>query len=219
MPIGTAVPALVRWGLSSDADLVFRTLTTMGSREARTLALELGLPLRRIDAALDELRDAGAVTAVEQHRAPRWVARPADELVAALRRRRLRLVNRDAQVRTHRGLVSGLAGQPGGTALAAVTAIGGELGDGVRYLPSRALTRRRLAELMDAERDEHLAINTEQSFDAASARAAVPLGRQISSAAYASGCSACHPPTATCTSTPLCSTGRASATGKRRRCR
>jgi len=62
---------------------------------------------------------------------------------------------------------------------AGVIAVGGEPGDGVRYLPSRRLTRRRLAELMGVERGEHQAINTEQSFDAASAKTGAPLGRQI----------------------------------------
>jgi DNA-binding CsgD family transcriptional regulator len=181
VPIGAAVPSLARWGLSSDADLVFRTLTTLGSRGRRTLAVELGLPARRIDDALAELRDAGAVAAERgaDGRSAAWVAQPPAEVIAALRRRRLRLVDRDAQVRNHRAVVTGLAEQPGVDALAGVTAIGGELGAGVRYLPSRPLTRRRLAELLAAERDEHLAINTEQSFDAVSARAAEPLGRQI----------------------------------------
>jgi hypothetical protein len=40
--IGAAVPSLVRWGLSCDADLVFRTLTTFGPRSVSTLAAELG---------------------------------------------------------------------------------------------------------------------------------------------------------------------------------
>jgi DNA-binding CsgD family transcriptional regulator len=178
--IGAAVPSLVRWGLSSDADLVFRTLTTLGSRGRRMLAVELGLPTRRIDDALAELRDAGAAVAGAGTgvRSAVWVALPPAEVIATLRRRRLRLVDRNAQVRNHHAVVTGLTGPPGG-AIAGVTAIGGELGAGVRYLPSRPLTRRRLAELLDAEREEHLTINTEQAFDAASARAAAPLGRQM----------------------------------------
>lgn len=177
MRIGAAVPSLVRWRLSSDADLVFRTLVTMGSRDARELAVELGLPGRRIDGALVELRTAGAVTPRTSGRrcGPIWQALPPAEVVAALQHRRLRLVDRDEQLRSHHAVVTAATDRPA----AAVTAIGGELGDGVRYLPNRALTRRRLAELMGAERSEHLTINTEQSFDAASARAGAPLGRQI----------------------------------------
>ena len=183
--IGAAVPSLVRWGLSSDADLVFRTITTMGPRSARMLALELGLPGRRVDDALAELHTAGAAAPVADgrriaSRAPLWLCRAPADVVAALRSRRLRLVDRDAQVRTHTAVVTGLADRAGeGVESARPAALGGELGDGVRYLPSRALTRQRLAELMAAEQCEHLAINTEQSFDAASARAAAPLSQQV----------------------------------------
>ena len=76
MPMGAAVPSLVRWRLSSDADLVFRTLATMGPRDTRDLALELGLPGRRIDGALAELRTAGAVTPrpTGRRRGPIWQA-------------------------------------------------------------------------------------------------------------------------------------------------
>jgi DNA-binding CsgD family transcriptional regulator len=182
--IGAAVPSLVRWGLSSDADLVFRTITTMGPRSSRMLALELGLPGRRIDDALAELYTAGAAAPVTDatrvaSRARLWVGRPPAELVAALRSRRLRLVDRDEQCRTHNAVVSGLAERIASIERAGPAAIGGELGDGVRYLPSRALTRRRLAELMAVEHSEHLAINTEQSFDAESARAAAPLSQRV----------------------------------------
>jgi DNA-binding CsgD family transcriptional regulator len=149
----------------------------------RPLALELGLPVRRVDDALAELFAAGAVAPVAGGRrggtrAPVWVGRAPAELVAVLRSRRLRLVDRDAQCRTHHAVVTRLA-DPTGDGVDSPAAVAGELGDGVRYLPSRALTRRRLAELMAAERSEHLAINVEQSFDAESARAAAPLSQQI----------------------------------------
>ena len=174
--IGAAVPDLARWGLSSDADLIYRTLTTMGPRDARGLAVELGLSGRRVEGALAELRAAGAVTTSGVPAT--WVSRPPADVVDALRRRRLRHVDRDSRERHHRAVVTGLA-ERHGTAVGGVAGIGGELGGGVRYLPSRALTRRRLADLLAAEREEHLAINTEQSFDAASARAAAPLGKQM----------------------------------------
>jgi DNA-binding CsgD family transcriptional regulator len=183
--IGAAVPSLARWGLSSDADLVFRTITTMGPRSARMLALELGLPVRRVNDALAELHTAEAAAPVADGRrlsgrASLWVGRAPAEVVAALRSRRLRLVDRNAQVRTHNAVVTGLADRTGeGVESTGPAALGGELGDGVRYLPSRPLTRQRLAELMAVEQSEHLAINTEQSFDAESARAAAPLSRQI----------------------------------------
>jgi DNA-binding CsgD family transcriptional regulator len=180
--IGAAVPSLVRWGLSIDADLVFRTITTLGPRSARMLALELGLPGRRVDDALAELYTAGAAAPVadgRRRRAPLWVAGAPAEVVAVLRSRRLRLVDPGAQTQAHAAVVNGLADHTGGVVSAGPPALGGEMGDGVRYLSSRPLTRRRLADLMAAERYEHLAINTEQSFDAESARVAAPLSREI----------------------------------------
>jgi DNA-binding CsgD family transcriptional regulator len=180
VPIGAAIPSLARWGLSSNADLVFRTLVTMGPRTARALAVELDLPVRRVDEGLAELGALDAVTSPgsAHHVAPVWTARSAAEVVGAVRRRRLRRADRESQLRTHHSVVNGLATVHAAT-LAGPPHLGGELGDGVRYLPSRPLTRRRLAELTAAEQKEHLAINTEQSFDAASARAAAPLGQAI----------------------------------------
>lgn len=183
VPAGAAMPSLVRWGLSSDADLVFRTLTTMGSRSAPALAKELGMSGRRIDHALAELGETGAAAPVPGMRAsrtpPAWVPRPPAEVVSALRQRRFHVVKQDTQVRAHHTVVTRLADRPGGAAIAQAPTFGGYLSDSVRYLPSRVLTRHRLAELMAIERHEHLAINTEQAFDAASARAAEPLAQQI----------------------------------------
>jgi DNA-binding CsgD family transcriptional regulator len=49
----------------------------------------------------------------------------------------------------------------------------------VRRWPTRAATRRRVAELVAAERYEQLTVNTERAFDAASMAAALPLDRSI----------------------------------------
>jgi DNA-binding CsgD family transcriptional regulator len=181
VPVGAAVPSLVRWGLTSDADLVFRTIVTLGPRSAGALARELGLPLRRVDEALSELRAVGAARPVPRGSRPAlrtavWVTQPPDRVVGALRlRRRRRPVDQEAQAREHLAVVTGL---PAACAdLPGRAIVGGLLGEGVRYLSSRQLTRRRLAELVPAERHEHLAINTEQVFEPASARAAAPLGR------------------------------------------
>ncbi|MFG1608927.1 LuxR C-terminal-related transcriptional regulator [Actinoplanes sp. NPDC049265] len=162
VPIGAAIPDLARWGLTSDADLVYRTLVTMGPHAASALATELGLAPRRVDAAIAELRAVGAISDLRTV----WASRPPAEVIQELRHRRIRLADRTAQIRTHHAIVEGAVGRP-------------NLGDGVRYLPSRAVTRRRLAELMATERVEHLAINTEQSFDTASAQAAAPLSRNV----------------------------------------
>jgi len=184
IPLGAAVPSLARWGLTSDADLVFRTITSIGPRTARELARELGLPARRMDDALAELHEVDAVVAIPDGRSrahtPVWRAQPSAEVVAALRARRSRPVDREAQARSHQAVVSALA-EHVGAAVAAFAAppIRGQFGEGVRYLPTRVLTRQRLAELTVVQRREHLAINTEQAFEAEAARAAAPLGRQL----------------------------------------
>jgi DNA-binding CsgD family transcriptional regulator len=159
--LGAAVPSLVRWGLSCDADLVFRTIDTFGPRPASTLRAELGVPRQRVDNALAELRAVGAAVCANGQ----WATRSPADVVTTLRSRRLRRlhpVDAGMQAFAHGRAVRSLAGR-----------------GGVRHLASRAAARDRLAELVAVERREHLAINTEPVFDAASARAAGPLDRQI----------------------------------------
>jgi DNA-binding CsgD family transcriptional regulator len=186
VPIGAAVPSLVRWGLSCDADLVFRTMATFGPRSAPRLAAELGVPVHRVDGALAELLTVGAAISVTDQRrtarpAPVWATRSPEDVVAMLRSRRLRPVDAQRQARAHHRSVMSLADRRSSMAglLSGPGPTGGLLGEGVRYLATREAARERLAELMAVERQEHLAINTEQAFDAASARAATPLDRQI----------------------------------------
>jgi DNA-binding CsgD family transcriptional regulator len=84
------------------------------------------------------------------------------------------------QVSAHHRVVASLAERAGDRSpLLAPGSTGGTLGAGVRYLATRDAARHRLAQLVAAEHREHLAINSEPVFDAASARAAAPLDRQI----------------------------------------
>ena len=62
--MGAALPSLVRWGLSPDADLVYRTLVALDSAREGQLAHELGLPHERIRDAVRELAEAGAIRRV-----------------------------------------------------------------------------------------------------------------------------------------------------------
>jgi DNA-binding CsgD family transcriptional regulator len=186
MAIGAALPSLVRWGASADADLVYRTLVTFGPRTRRGLGAELVMPVRRIDDALAELRVAGAVTVTAgeraaSHRTRMWAAVPPDVVVAALRTRRLCLADERALAESHRRVVRGLQAQLGALALPlplAGPAFGGLLDDQVRYLPSRELTRARYAELLPGRR-ETLTINPEQAFDAESARTGAEFDRRL----------------------------------------
>ncbi|GIG56890.1 hypothetical protein Lfu02_12620 [Longispora fulva] len=162
---GAPVPSLVRWGRSPDADLVYRTIVTCGPRTATRLGRDLGLPHRRVRDALAELHTFGAVRTDHQRR---WLARPPDQVVAALRTGRLRLVDRTEQAERHHHLVGQL-----------VPAHALVLGSGIQHLPSRQAARDRLATLVAVERYEHLAMNTEQSIAAEVARAAIPIHRAL----------------------------------------
>ncbi|HYN92453.1 MAG TPA: helix-turn-helix transcriptional regulator [Pilimelia sp.] len=181
------MPSLVRWGLSSDADLVFRTLVTMGPRSAGGLGVDLGLAARRVRDALAELRAVDAAVPTRDRTAGRpgiWLARPAGDVVAALRARRFRPVDPELQVRHYQEVVRSLAHQrraSGRTYSGPVPSATPDhlLGDGVRYFATRDGSRRRLAELVALERHEHLAINPEQAFEVASVRAANPLDVQL----------------------------------------
>ncbi|MEE6258049.1 helix-turn-helix transcriptional regulator [Plantactinospora sonchi] len=160
LAVGRAVPLLVRWGLSADADLVYRCLVSFGPRNAGAVATSLGLAVRRVRAALEELDDADLVgvtgsVSVYGAGAVRWRAVPVDAAVTGLRRRALRRAAAPVGV----GPGAGSSGHP----LPA------------RHLPDRAATRRRIAELVAVERTEHLAMNPEEIFSTDTLAIAAPL--------------------------------------------
>ncbi|MGN9909893.1 LuxR C-terminal-related transcriptional regulator [Phytohabitans sp. LJ34] len=159
LAIGKAVPALVRWGVSADADLVYRCLLTLGPQTAGEVAVELGLGMRRVRAALDELL---AVAIVEVEREPSghgtdasaWRALPADAVVTALRRQAFRRA---------------------AAATGADTEPFERLTLPARLLPDRESRRRRIAELAAVERVEHLSMQPEQVFSTDELAVGAPL--------------------------------------------
>jgi DNA-binding CsgD family transcriptional regulator len=179
VPVGAAVPSLARWGLSSDADLVFRTLATFGPRTRRTLSSELGLPVRRTDDALAELRECGAAVSTDDSRTTTriWTARRPADVVSMLRTRRMRPVDPQVQARSHHRVVHTLRETTAGSTLPSLTVpgAGGMLSEGVRYLATREMARERLSEVLAEQVREYLSMSTEQAIDAESARAAAPL--------------------------------------------
>ena len=179
VPVGAAVPSLSRWGLSSDADLVFRTLVTFGPRPARTLAGELGLSRERIDTALAELYEYGAAVALTKDgRVPTWHGRSPEEVVHRLRMRRFRAPDPTAAARRHRAVFEVLNARLARAGVPLNPALSGTIGDGVRYLPSRTLAGARLAALMAEERHEHLVINNEE-YDTADVTKNVPFDESM----------------------------------------
>jgi DNA-binding CsgD family transcriptional regulator len=168
--VGPIIPSLVRWGTSPDADLVYRTVVSRGPRNAGDIARDVGLSKDRVTAALDELAALDAVSPRgDEARRPRvWSPRRPAEVAARLRHRHLR---RSAGSRRN----------PRELPVVVRSLVGGalELGDGLRHLPSRPLTRARLRELVAVARHEHLALNPEPVFESASARAAAPMDRML----------------------------------------
>jgi DNA-binding CsgD family transcriptional regulator len=190
VPVGAAIPSLARWGLTSDADLAFRTLATFGARTARGLGSELGMPRRRVESALSELLDCGAAAPVPGQRpADRrswvWASRPAAEVVHTLRMRRLRQPDPEAAARRHAAVVQLLNDRLTGIGLPVRPSVSGPVTDGIRYLPSAELTRQRLAAAMAGERYDHLVINNEDDVNPADTRA-TPLNarRRASGVTY-----------------------------------
>ncbi len=185
VPLGAAVPSLVRWGLSADADLVFRTLATFGARSQRDLTLELGLSRLRIENAVAELRAAGAALATSDgsggsRQSLVWHPRPPADVVASLRMRRMRLVDPVSQAEEHKGLLRAVTDRLGDAGVAAAAGfVGGSLSEHVRYYPNRTLARARQTELGRIQRFDRLVMNTEQSFDPAVAKVAAPNLRSM----------------------------------------
>ncbi|WP_422770288.1 LuxR C-terminal-related transcriptional regulator [Plantactinospora sp. WMMC1484] len=159
LAIGRAVPALVRWGVSADADLVYRCLLTFGPQAAGKVAAELGLGMRRARTALDELLAVDIITVEREpsgHGADAsiWRARPAAAVVMTLRRHALRRA------------AAAAGSDPEPCERVALSA---------RHLPDRESRRRRIAELAALERVEHLSMQPEQAFSTDELAVGAPL--------------------------------------------
>ncbi|GAA1030955.1 helix-turn-helix domain-containing protein [Virgisporangium ochraceum] len=162
---GPLAPSLAAWGLSADADLIYRCMLGTGSWTARQLERTLGMAWHRVARGLDELMSVGAVDhrPGDGRRVVRWTPVAPHHVIPALRQRRHRSAGLGQ--RPHR--IDHILPDPV------------RLGDGMRHLPSRQLTRARLAELIRTVRYEHLAMQPEQVYEEASARSAVPMDRTL----------------------------------------
>lgn len=152
------IPALTRWGLSADADLIYRALALLGPANGHRLARELGMARIRTKCALDELAASGATVAAGDG----WAARAPGEVVERFRQRPAPPPPESVRWRQHFAAVAGI-----------------ELDAPARLWPSRPLTRRRVAHLATLERHEHLAINNEAVISTESLTAARPVDRKL----------------------------------------
>lgn len=163
----TGVPLLAPWGVSYEADLVYRTLVECGPQSLDDLRRALGLPARRVRVALDELGGAHAVHLMPSQNgnggrpdARRWRPTATDTVVATLRRRGLSPAARETR------------------RLADLIGPGLDLPDALdrpaagRTLDGVDRVRSRLAELSRTARVEHLSMHPEPTFSAAAVKAA-----------------------------------------------
>jgi DNA-binding CsgD family transcriptional regulator len=166
---GAPVPSLVRWGLSPDADLLYRALVTLGPRSCGWLARDLGLPSRRVDAAAEELQAAGALEP-RAGRAFPLRAKAVAEVLAGLRRGRpVRSAGPQERARHHQAVVGGAA-LPHGPHPQGLKAT---------HLVGSGATRERIGRLIAAERHEHLSLNPEPAFTEDAVSAAMPLEKRL----------------------------------------
>ena len=163
----TNAPTLTRWGVSAHADLVYRMLTTFGAMSDAALARTLELPVKTVRAGLEELHGLGVAGPLPG--APRpyeraWRATSPATVVSILRARQALLAG--ARYHLPRQLSTMDIVDLPEAALRTARPVYG--------VPA---VRARLAELVAAERREHLAMSPEPAFSAASARAGIPAGR------------------------------------------
>jgi len=88
---GGTVPQLTRYGLSVDADLVYRCLSLAGDQTAGTLARSLRIGVHQVRDALAELIDCSAVSALADGRRRLWRARPVATFLPQLQERQAQL--------------------------------------------------------------------------------------------------------------------------------
>lgn len=172
IPTSAVIPSLVRWGLTPDADLVYRTLASFGPQSLALIARELGMAQRRVMVALDELVSEAAVRPLGQStETALWRAGAPEDVVQGLRRRRLRIVDPWAQAHRHIATVTGLN-------------LPSRNDQQIRLLHGAERIQSRILELGRILRHEHLAVSPERRVDEATVAAASPheraaLGRGV----------------------------------------
>jgi DNA-binding CsgD family transcriptional regulator len=161
LDIGPPVPNLARWGLSADADLVYRALIHQGGQPEARLVRELGLGARRTAAALDELsgRRLARFDGL-------WTVVPTERALGILRRRRF---PEDDPLATARRMLS---------VFDEVELPDAALPDTMRRFPVSKV-RHRIRDLVEVERYEHLALNPERVFSQQELERAQPLDQKL----------------------------------------
>ncbi|MEU8005079.1 helix-turn-helix transcriptional regulator [Catellatospora sp. NPDC049111] len=167
------VPSLMKWGVSPQADIVYRTLLAFGPWSTDHLSRSLEMKARQVRGALDELVALGAAVSQRADDDLRvWAAREPAHVLARLRNR-----ERDAMLARHR-MNSRLIRVSLPSIMADVARFTGE---GVHRFPNRAVSRLRYADLVETIWHENIAMIPEPAIDNATVKQAAPASRRIMS--------------------------------------
>ncbi|MFC7243486.1 LuxR C-terminal-related transcriptional regulator [Catellatospora aurea] len=175
------VPSLMKWGVSPQADLVYRTLIAFGPWSADHLGRSLEMKARQVRVALDELVALGAAVSQPTDDADLrvWAVREPAYVLARLRNR-----ERDTMLARHR-MNARLIRVSLPSIMADVARFTGE---GVHRFPNRAVSRLRYAELGEAIQHENLAMIPDPAIDNATVKQAAPVSRRMMSRGVAVLC-------------------------------
>ncbi|GIF99648.1 helix-turn-helix transcriptional regulator [Catellatospora citrea] len=169
------VPSLMKWGVSPQADLVYRTLIAFGPWSVDSISRSLEMRARQVRSALDELTALGAAVPdralTEIGRDERvWSSRAPAHVVSLLRDRhrhhaqaRQRLERRQSRMASPDLITDPLR----------------VVASGARPLSPGIQAASRIAELNEAGRHEVLSMNPESAYSATAIKAAAPIGRKI----------------------------------------
>src|ERR1700744_5028999 len=138
MDVSVVIPSLTRWGISADADLLYRALVLRGASGETLLVRDLVLSRVRVRTALDELAGIPAARAdvVRPGRTEKvWTAAETMTVLGVLRRRLNRTPSAGERWRRHFAALDHIHFRDVAQAEA-------------RRWRSRALTRRRVADLV-----------------------------------------------------------------------
>lgn len=170
----SVVTPLTRFGVSADADLVYRTLSNFGPQSIGELTASLGLAPLRVRTAIDELVSLAATEPGVRSRTDRarnWTAAPADLVVPAMRARHVEAARARFYLRQQLISVAEISHLVGASDLTRLNA--------VRTLHGSARVRARLRELATRSRGEVWSVQPEPEFNAETVRAAAPMDRAL----------------------------------------
>ncbi|MEU8000949.1 helix-turn-helix transcriptional regulator [Catellatospora sp. NPDC049111] len=169
------VPSLMKWGVSPQADLVYRTLVAFGPLTAGGISRSLTMQIRQVRGALEELTALGAAAPGPAPVARRsdgriWSGRPPAHVSAMLRDRHHR--NAVARYRLSRRMSRTLSPE-------LLTDHLRILASGARPLAAGGQSQARMMEINRAGCRESISVSGDSAYSTAAVKAAAPIDRAM----------------------------------------